>query len=127
MDAPFVWSLPRASDTVSAVRRQMRRRCGDLPTPLVDDTLLLTSELVTNAIRHGEGDVTVRLWPGPDVVRLEVSDTSSQLPAPRHAGTEAEAGRGLALVDALSSRWGATPRRSPAGKTVWFELDAPRR
>lgn len=127
MGVPVVWSIRPASEAASAVRHQLRRRCGDLPTPLVDDTLLLTSELVTNAIRHGEGDITVRLWPGPDVVRLEVSDTNPRLPAPRQAGTEAEAGRGLALVDALSSRWGASPQHSPAGKTVWFELDAPPR
>ena len=127
MDAPFVWSLPRASDTVSAVRRQLRRRCDDLPTPITDDAVLMTSELVTNAIKHGKGEVTVRLWPGPEGIRLEVTDADPRIPIPGQPGPDAEQGRGLALVEALSTRWGTSPRQRAVGKTVWFELDAPRR
>jgi signal transduction histidine kinase len=123
MREPLVWTVHPNARSVSDVRRELRRECDGLPARLREDTVLLSSELVTNAIRHGRGDVTVRLWPGPDRVRLEVSDDSPVPPMVRESDVASEAGRGMAIVDALSTQWGATPPAVRGGKTVWVELD----
>ena len=123
MAEPLIWTVRPAAQAVSDVRRRLRCECHGLSDAVLDDAMLLTSELVTNAIRHGRGEVTVRLWPGPPTIRLEVSDQNPRAPAMRDTDVEAEQGRGLAIVDALSDRWGSAPPPPPAGKTVWFELD----
>ena len=123
MNDMFSWSLPPRPQAVSASRDRLRSCCPHLPPAVLDNALLLTSELVTNAVRHGEGEITCRLWPGPEVVRLEVSDASATLPREVDRGVRAESGRGLQIVDGLASRWGAVPSPQPPGKTVWFELD----
>lgn len=124
MARPFVWSLQPVAQAVSVARGHLRQLCNNLPAPLLDDALLLMSELVTNAIRHGDGEVTVRLWPRPDSVRIEVTDASPRYPVATDSSVEAESGRGLHIVEALASRWGTTPAKAPSGKTVWVEIDA---
>src|SRR5450432_4056590 len=85
-------------------------------TDLVD---LLVSELVTNAIMHGSGPVDVCLSYGGDL-RIEVRDQGAGLPAQRQAGPDDPCGRGLSLVDAISSSWGVTDTCSgEPGKTVY--------
>ncbi len=85
-----------------------------------DTTELLVSELVTNAVLHSQSAVGVRISAGASVVRVEVSDGSTLLPTPRSFSPDAATGRGLELVEVLSSRWGVESR--PDGKVVWFEL-----
>ena len=85
-----------------------------------DTTELLVSELVTNAVLHCRSAVGVRISAGASGVRVEVSDGSTVLPSPRGFSADAATGRGLELVEVLSSRWGVEPR--PDGKVVWFEL-----
>ncbi|MFC7219981.1 SpoIIE family protein phosphatase [Streptomyces polyrhachis] len=89
---------------------------------LVDTSELLVSELVTNALRHGEGEIRLRLLLGRTLV-CEVWDAALRQPRRRRARDTDEGGRGLQLVSLLSSSWGS--RRTPQGKTVWFELDLP--
>jgi PAS domain S-box-containing protein len=93
---------------------------------VLDSALLLTSELVANAVRHAGGRVGLRLLSGSGSVRIEVHDCVPTLPAPRRPSIDDESGRGLALVDALSSRWGVT-QMPDGGKSVWFEVDDPDR
>lgn len=88
-----------------------------------DDLLLIVSELVTNAIRHGQplgsdGTVHVGWTVGDRGVAIEVTDGGEGLPKASASGTEHESGRGLALVDALSTRWGVAHDATPA-TTVW--------
>ena len=90
---------------------------GLLPT-----TQLLVSELVTNAIRYTEGEVTLRLVLESSLT-CEVLDSSPALPRLRHAAGDDERGRGLQIVSQLSHRWGT--RRTPSGKVVWFEQVLP--
>lgn len=78
------------------------------------------SELVTNATLHARSGCTVRLAHEGDSLLMSVTDSSPVLPRPRHYGTEATTGRGLALVDALSTGWGV--QESPPGKTVWCRI-----
>ncbi|MFJ6213091.1 ATP-binding protein [Streptomyces sp. NPDC092296] len=82
---------------------------------------LLVGELVTNAVQHTGGrTVGVRLARRPGWLRVEVRDPSRALPCLIRAEPDADTGRGLVLVDALSERWGAD--LLSRGKGVWFEL-----
>jgi len=82
---------------------------------------LLTSELVTNAIRHETGGtVTLAIDCSRDRLRVDVHDTSRSVPAPVDAPADAEAGRGLTLVATLADEWGSCP--TPWGKAVYFTL-----
>lgn len=87
---------------------------------LVDDAILVVSELVTNAIEHAASAVAVVVNRSGDGVRIEVRDEGSGVPQPRQPGDSAEAGRGLMIVSALASAWGV--EAGPPSKTVWVEL-----
>src|SRR5580704_9348608 len=80
--------------------------------------VLLTSELVTNAITHGAGGtVMLAVSCSGDQLRVDVHDTSRALPAPADVPADAESGRGLMLVASLSAEWGYY--RTAAGKAVY--------
>jgi anti-sigma regulatory factor (Ser/Thr protein kinase) len=83
--------------------------------------VLLTSELVTNAIRHEPGQtVTLAITCSRGQLRVDVHDTSRSLPVLVEAPADAETGRGLMLVATLSDTWGIY--RTPAGKAMYFTL-----
>jgi anti-sigma regulatory factor (Ser/Thr protein kinase) len=81
-------------------------------------TELVVSELVTNAIRHAEPPIQLRLIHDNTLI-CEVSDGSNTAPHLRRARTYDEGGRGLLLVAQLTQRWGT--RQSTLGKTIWAE------
>ncbi|RZS91015.1 signal transduction histidine kinase [Motilibacter rhizosphaerae] len=81
------------------------------------DVVLLTSELVTNAIVHGQPPVQLRLRRTPSHVVLEVRDSAAYYPRLLRPTTEDEHGRGMQLVSLLASHWGTRP--TPGGKAVW--------
>ncbi len=85
-----------------------------------DGVALLVSELATNALLHGRGEVRLRVLPVDGGVRVEVHDASRTLPSLRHPRPDEEGGRGIALVDTLATTWGADA--CDDGKTVWFVL-----
>jgi anti-sigma regulatory factor (Ser/Thr protein kinase) len=88
----------------------------------VDDAIpLVVSELVTNAVLHAGSPAKVEVRVGNDCVRIEVHDSTAELPTVREPGPFTVTGRGLLLVEALSDRWGASP--TAGGKVVWFEVD----
>jgi len=106
-------------------RDVLRDVCAEaqVPAPMVETALLLVSEVVTNAVVHGDGRPVLDIDVGRDVLRVTVTDDSPGLPqVQRDNPILAPGGRGLQLVDTLSTRWG-TNRRQPTGKSVWFELD----
>ncbi|MEU2115603.1 SpoIIE family protein phosphatase [Streptomyces sp. NPDC016459] len=117
------WRLPREPRSVGRARELARTQLAawDLE-PLVDTVELLVSELVTNALRYGEGEIRLRLLRDRTLV-CEVWDAGLVQPRRRRAKDTDEGGRGLQLVGLLSSSWGS--RRTPRGKTVWFELALP--
>ena len=83
--------------------------------------VLLADELVTNAVVHGQGPVRLGIEVTPGFIRVQVSDSARVAPAVQRPSPHDEQGRGLVLVDALSSAWGV--EESPQGKSVWFRLD----
>ncbi|WP_079053353.1 SpoIIE family protein phosphatase [Streptomyces phaeochromogenes] len=117
------WTLPREPRSVGRAREYARGQLlsWDLE-PLVDTAELLVSELVTNALRYGEGEIRLRLLLDRTLV-CEVWDAGLVQPRRRRARDTDEGGRGLQLVGLLSDAWGS--RRTPRGKTVWFELPLP--
>lgn len=89
---------------------------------LVADGTLVVTELVANAAQHTCGHlirVTVDR-PGPGTVRIGVVDRSRAFPRLQQPDSDDEHGRGLALVDSLTKRWGTD--RLPMGKRVWGDL-----
>jgi anti-sigma regulatory factor (Ser/Thr protein kinase) len=103
-------------------RRQVRAAiCAwDIPVdPSV--AVLLTSELVTNAVRHEPGEtIMLAVTCSRGQLRVDVHDTTCSLPVLVDVPADAEAGRGLMLVATLSAEWGVY--RTPAGKAVYFTL-----
>ncbi|MFI1864424.1 SpoIIE family protein phosphatase [Streptomyces jumonjinensis] len=98
---------------------------------VVDDAVVLTSELVTNAIIHAGTSADVLCLRTEDSVRIEVGDRYPEREVPLQAtghsfaGLDSENGRGLLLCSALASRWGV--EYTPTHKQVWFQLDLPQR
>ncbi|MBU6534209.1 ATP-binding protein [Streptomyces sp. A108] len=124
------WVFPAAPDVVRTARSLVRRTLSEWRLDGVGDiAALLVSELVTNALRHADGPIGVRLVRGPGgaagVLLVEVSDPLPDPPRERVARPDDEDGRGLQLVAAAARRWGT--RSGGTGKTVWFELAVPHR
>jgi anti-sigma regulatory factor (Ser/Thr protein kinase) len=137
--APGPQAAADARDRVAVVIRNWNIRVD------VDTALLITSELVANAVLHGGGPVTLAVRSSAGHLRVDVHDASPIMPVPPAAVDSAvdsavvdddfrsgealaideigaETGRGLLLVDALSTGWGCY--RTPAGKAVYFILAA---
>ena len=103
-------------------RRQVRAAIAAWDVPVDQDVaVLLTSELVTNALAHEvTGLVMLAVTCSRGQLRVDVHDTSRALPMLVDAAVDAETGRGLMLVTTLSAEWGFY--RTPAGKAVYFAL-----
>lgn len=121
----FAVRLPAEPASARVSRRLLVEQCAAWPLPddLVDTAVLLTSELVTNAVLHGRSAVSLEILVSERCVRVQVGDDNSRHPQPRPAEHGALDGRGLHIVGLLADRWGVAD--APVGKTVWFEL-APR-
>ncbi|MDQ3146741.1 MAG: ATP-binding protein [Actinomycetota bacterium] len=88
---------------------------------LAETAVLLTSELVTNAVLYTGGTIEVAVQRADGAVVVSVGDSSTVSPQPRRPGPEDPSGRGLGLVEALSEAWGVE-QPSSEGKAVWFLL-----
>lgn len=123
----YVWPLPAGPDAARLGRRAVRQACRDcLPghlcrsagTALCEDAELVTSELVGNAVRHGDrAGLELRLQLDDRELTVAVFDRGLGRPRIRHPGLDEEGGRGMVLVEALSSGWGV--RAEDSGKIVW--------
>ncbi|MGA4838730.1 SpoIIE family protein phosphatase [Streptomyces sp. G45] len=120
------WRLVADPSEVSRARDLVRDRLRDWGLDALEDTAaLLASELVTNAVRHAQGRrIGLRLVHAGRLL-CEVEDDDVALPSLLNAGPSDEFGRGLRIVTGLAKEWGTS--RTSTGKTVWFELEAPRR
>lgn len=118
--------FPGRPDQVGCARRFISGVLGGCPAG--PDAVLLTSELVTNALQHTAtgtgGDFVVVAGHGPGRLRVTVTDDgSSGTPALGSRTPLATSGQGLVLVTALAARWGH--HGDEHGRSVWFELDCP--
>ena len=118
------WDVPADPAAVAESRAAAARQL-DLwgLEALVFSTELILSELVTNAIRHADGPIRIRLLFDRMLI-CEVSDSGSTAPHLRNASATDEGGRGLFLVAQLSERWGT--RYTQDGKVIWAEQNLPR-
>jgi anti-sigma regulatory factor (Ser/Thr protein kinase) len=86
------------------------------------DAELLTSEVVSNAIRHSDGMLTVLLVCANNTIAVAVSDNNPHVPSLPAAAPDvlAESGRGLTVLSNIAGDWGMSP--GSGGKTVWFRV-----
>jgi anti-sigma regulatory factor (Ser/Thr protein kinase) len=112
---------PDPSSVAEARGRLLDAIGPSLPSAQEDTLRLLVSEVVTNAVRHGDGEAPVEvnaIWNSE--VRVEVVDHGTGFcPQPRTADSDRPGGFGLYLVGTLASRWGV---ESNDGTHVWFVL-----
>jgi anti-sigma regulatory factor (Ser/Thr protein kinase) len=115
--------LPHTTESVRRARRTIAAFLdpSEVPESIVDDVLLLVSELVTNAVVHAASPAVVCLDADLERIKVTVHDRDAERrPSLVEAGPLSASGRGVLLVDRLASRWGVEPHRQ--GKVVWFEL-----
>jgi anti-sigma regulatory factor (Ser/Thr protein kinase) len=113
----FTSTLPRATDSVRVARQLVDVHSAGMTAARREDAGLMVSELVTNALRHGRGAITMGVTAGSDDLTIEVADeghgTVELVPAPGPSG-----GWGLRIVDELADAWGA----HEGSTRVWFRL-----
>jgi anti-sigma regulatory factor (Ser/Thr protein kinase) len=115
--------LPHTTQSVRRARRTIAAFLdpSEVPLPIVDDLLLLVSELVTNAVVHAGSPAVVRLDADVERIKVAVADQDAdRAPTVVDPDEQSSSGRGVLLVDRLAARWGVEPQCE--GKVVWFEL-----
>jgi anti-sigma regulatory factor (Ser/Thr protein kinase) len=124
-DGTVSYHVPQELSSVQSVRHAAAQVLADwsIEQPLREETLLLLSELVTNALLHGRQPGEVRLSRDRRHLTLEVHDGASTLPRRVRPREDDEHGRGLLLVSLVAQRWGTRP--TPQGKAVWCVLEVP--
>ncbi|RSS40449.1 SpoIIE family protein phosphatase [Streptomyces sp. WAC08241] len=115
-------------ERIAEAREQVRQLLHDwADEDQLDSAVLMVSEMVTNVLVHTDGDALLVAEVACDGtsrrLRVEVSDTSDELPHRRRPGEMASSGRGLVLMEMLAHAWGVDPRGE--GKSIWFELNEP--
>ncbi|MFF5212337.1 ATP-binding protein [Streptosporangium sp. NPDC000396] len=120
------WILPHDLSIVGKARRMVNETLTAwMLQSLADDVVLVSGELLANAITHGEPLVRLSLWAGTDEFCVRVTDHGPGRPRPLSLGVEALHGRGLAIVEALADDFGVTPLPDRPGKTVWARWRVP--
>lgn len=117
-----VLTLPADPRAVRAARQLTARLCAlaGLVDDVCDTAVLLTSEVVTNAVLHGRSQARIVVTVGPREVLVEVGDDNSRPPVLQPHDEDALGGRGVGLLEIAASEWGV--RDQPIGKVVWFTL-----
>ena len=108
---------PRAP---AAARASVRATCAPAFPHLLDDALLLVSEVVTNAVKHGHAPLRLTVDCDLTGIVVTVEDASPLMPRARRTDRRRHSGRGLVLVEKVAVEWGV--RRTQVGKQVWFRL-----
>jgi anti-sigma regulatory factor (Ser/Thr protein kinase) len=110
-------ALPRDPSAPRQARRLVEGHAAALPAERLDAAVLLVSELVTNALVHGEGEILLELDMDGDGLHVEIGDHGRRAPHIRE-DPGADGGWGLRLVEAMARRWGV---RDGATR-VWFDV-----
>lgn len=123
-DGVELGALPSA---VPCARQRTRQVLWEWGLEASDQVELIVTELMTNAVKASQSDqriASIRLWLLSDKQRVAILvwDNNPRLPARIDAALDAESGRGLLLVEALSTRWGSYAHPDWGGKVVWCEI-----
>jgi anti-sigma regulatory factor (Ser/Thr protein kinase) len=115
--------LPKDTNSPAAARRFLRQAtCPEHAGHVLEDAVLLVSEVVTNSVVHGGPPIVVAVdCDSTEGLQVRVRDGSRELPKPRVAESTDESGRGLGLLELLSDDWGVETEPGD-GKQVWFVL-----
>ncbi|WP_248960387.1 ATP-binding protein [Sphaerisporangium perillae] len=117
------WELPADPGVTARCRAVVRETLTEWDLrDLIDDAVIVVTELLANALIHGGPPVHLALAAVRDSLTGSVTDQGPGWPRLRTAGTEHEHGRGLRIVAALTDRWGVEPVPAGAGKAIWFTL-----
>jgi anti-sigma regulatory factor (Ser/Thr protein kinase) len=121
MSELFEVELPRDRGAARVARQLLAERFGtSLTAEELDTVRLLVSELINNAVLHGQGQITMKAEADGRQVRVDVIDDGTGFERHvRNTGFDALGGHGLQIVEAESSRWGI----SEGTTHVWFELE----
>jgi len=109
--------LPRRTEAVATARAVVGELAAWLG-PRSEDAKLLVSELVTNALKYGDGNIQLTISGHDAAARFVVCDEGEATGPQLRARPDRDGGWGLHLVDRVADRWGVVPRTSH----VWFEL-----
>jgi anti-sigma regulatory factor (Ser/Thr protein kinase) len=123
-DRGIICTLPADPRSVAEARRAITAACqlAGFPAERCDQLVLLTSELVTNAVLYGRSSVRLTISWSDAGMRVEVGDDNTREPVVRSADPAAIDGRGMSLVNELADNWGVA--HDDHGKRVWFEMRA---
>ena len=94
----------------------------DLPHDTVSVAELALSEIVTNAVVHGEPPIVIAVRATPERLHVSVADASPARPRADETRLDATGGRGLAIVAAVAGAWGCEPDAVGPGKRIWFSV-----
>ena len=119
LSGPVTATFPPELTSAGAARAFVRAALDGDDSLLLDDVVLMVSELVTNAVVHASTEIEVHVRSFDGMIRVEVRDQDGRQPAQAPLDLMATGGRGMALVDLLADAWGVLPHTE--GKTVWFE------
>lgn len=121
-----VVELRSEAASVAQARARARSWAESYPSEISAAVEVIVSELVTNAIRHGRGSVRIQLRTASHEIRIGVSDVGPGCPHTAEAGVEQTYGRGLQIVQQLTSRGSVQPGPDATGKTVWAHVSLTR-
>ena len=116
-DPPISVTLTRSQGAPGQARALLREHADGLDRDRLDTAVLLISELVTNAVLHGTGEIRLMIDVGNGDARFTVCDEGRGTPIVRPEPGP-DGGWGLRLVGELAARWGVREGRTQ----VWFEL-----
>ena len=126
-DASSSVAVPHARSSVGAARHAVADElaANGVPEPVLQDAVLVVSELVSNAIKHASplpsGEILVTWDLGDEVLHVEITDGGAMTrPQPSNAAVSSLGGRGLDIVRKVSQAWGSTERDGAV--TVWADL-----
>jgi len=116
----FVKRFPSNEFAPSLARAAMLATAVGLPTDVLDRAALVTSELVSNSVKHSHSEsIQVEITLTTDTLRIEVADESRESIRPRAPGVDG--GWGITLIGELATRWGV--ERNGSGKKIWVDID----
>src|SRR4051794_40094958 len=115
------FTLQRDPTEVRQARQHVARACDGLMHDLVEIAQLLATELVTNALDHGAGEITLGITRSDHDLRIDVGDEGPGWPRATTPRPDQTRGRGMLLVESMAAAWGVEPP-AEKGKRVWFRL-----